>query len=877
MSSRQFLHPLALTLFFVFLFSALPLESISQQKTSGSSEDKGNYFIKRKSPNNDPSGKHADAGISPSSGEARYKSLQQKSALAAKSEFKDVVFKNIGPTIMSGRVVDLEVNPNDPTEFYLAYATGGLWHTTNNGLSFTPLFDNELVMGIGDIAVDWNKGTIWLGTGEVNSSRSSYAGIGIYKSKDNGKTWEYLGLPETHHIGKILLHPSNSDVAWVAALGHLYSSNKERGVFKTTDGGATWKQSLYVDEQTGAVEMEINPHNPDELYASTWNRIRKAWDFSEGGKSSGIYKSSDGGSSWTRISSAGSGFPQGEGIGRIGLAVYPKDPTIVYAIVDNYTLLPDTTKPDTARIQVKELQGMSKEQFATYSDNAVDRFIRMNGLSALFNNGKTLKEEISSGKTTTGDLYQHLFEEGAGPAANQIPGCEIYRSNDGGKSWTKTHKKPIDIHNTFGYYFGKIYVSPTNPDKVVALGVSMVLSSDGGANFTAMDKANTHSDWHALWINPNRDGHMVAGNDGGCNITYDAGKNWFKANSPSVGQFYAINVDNEKPYNVYGGLQDNGTWYGPSTYTASTDWINNGQYPYKRINGGDGMQVQIDPRDHNTVYTGYQFGYYMRTNKQRQQPLMFRPGANKLNQAKARYNWQTPILLSKHNPDILYMGANSLFRSMNRGEHFEPISGELTAGKKKGDVPFGTLTTISESPLRFGLIYTGSDDGVVSGSKDGGSSWSRLGARTNAGTASLPQGLYVSRILASQYSEGRVYVTLNGYREDHFDAYVYRSDDYGATWERLGLDLPMECVNVVREDPRSPNILYIGTDGGAYASVNGGKNFMQFTNGLPLGIPVHDMVIQERENELVLGTHGRSIYIGKLDTVQKKAGPVTGF
>ena len=740
------------------------------------------------------------AQVAPTPGEARLASLEAKAKKAATSNLKDVAFRNIGPTVMSGRIDDIEVNPNDPTEFYVAYATGGLWHTTNNGQSFTPIFDNELVIGIGDIAVNWKTRTIWVGTGEVNSSRSSYAGIGIYKSNDNGKSWTYLGLPETQHIGKILLHPSNPDVAWVAALGHLYSTNKERGVFKTTDGGKSWKQTLFVDETTGAVEMDINPKNPNEIYAATWHRIRKAWDFTEGGKTSGIYKSNDGGNSWKLLTNAGSGFPQGDGIGRIGLAVYPQNPSVVYAVVDNYNLKPDTSKTP---------------------------------------------------KPNTG----------AGPAANQIYGCEVYKSLDGGKQWKKTNEKNIEIYNTFGYYFGKIFVSPTNPDKVVILGTSANLSTDGGKSFTSMDKGNTHADWHALWINPKRDDHMVAGNDGGCNISYDAGKNWFKANSPAVGQFYAINVDNEKPYNVYGGLQDNGSWYGKSTNKESIDWTDEGQYGFKRMGGGDGMQVQIDPRDHNTVYTGSQFGAYMRINKQNQGPKFLRPVPQNSKEEKPRFNWQTPILLSKHNPDILYMAGNSLFRSMNKGDDFERISGDLSNGKKAGDVPFGTMTSISESPLKFGLIYTGTDDGVVSLTKDGGNTWTKL--------SGLPQGLYISRVLASSHLQSRVYVTMNGYRDDHYAAYVYCSDDYGKTWKKLGNDLPMEPVNVIREDPKSSSILYLGTDGGAYASTDGGASFMQFTNNLPIAIPVHDMVIQERENEIVLGTHGRSLYIGKLDLIQK--------
>jgi len=405
------------------------------------------------------------AQVKPTKGTDRLLSLETKSKNMENSQLKDIPFKNIGPAIMSGRVDDLEVNPNDPTEFYVAYATGGLWHTRNNGQSFAPIFDKEHVIGIGDIAVDWKNNIIWIGTGEVNSSRSSYAGIGVYKSADNGKTWEYLGLPESQHIGKILLHPTDPKTAWVAVLGHLYSPNKERGVYKTIDGGKTWKHVLMIDENTGAVEMDINPMNPQEIYASSWHRIRKAWDFTEGGKSSGIHKSTDGGESWQLVSKEGSGFPQGDGIGRIGLAVHQKDPNIVYAVVDNYNLRSDTFKIE------------------------------------------------------------------AGPSANQIFGCEVYKSVNGGKDWNKTHDKNIGIYNTFGYYFGKIFVSPVNPNKIIILGVNANLSTDGGKTFVSMDKGNTHADWHAIWINPQRDSHIVAGNDGGCNITYDDGKSWFKAAS----------------------------------------------------------------------------------------------------------------------------------------------------------------------------------------------------------------------------------------------------------------------------------------------------------------------------------------------------------
>lgn len=808
------------------------------------------------------------AQVRPTPAAERWNSLSQRKEMDEKSLLKDVSFRNIGPSIMGGRVVDLEVNPADPAEFYLAYATGGLWHTLNNGQSLSPIFDSELAIGIGDIAVNWKTREIWVGTGEVNSSRSSYAGIGVYKTRDNGKAWEYLGLPASHHIGKIQLHPADPQTAWVAVLGSLYSPNKERGVFKTTDGGKTWKHSLSIDENTGAVEMEMHPTNPDILYAAAWHRSRSAWNFIEGGKTSGIFKSTNGGESWSLLTKAGSGFPQGDGVGRIGLAVTAAKSNIVYAIVDNYTLLPDTAKRDTSRLQLNDFKSITKDDFLKLSDTQLDRFLRMNGLQSTYT-AAALKEKVKKDSVQPTALYKYLYEEGTGPAANQIHGAEVYRSDDDGATWKKTNEKSLALYNTFGYYFGKIFASATNENKIVILGITAEMSTDGGRSFSVMDKGNTHADWHACWINPAKDNHIIAGNDGGCNITYDNGKNWFKANTPAVGQYYAITVDNDKPYNIYGGLQDNGSWYGSSTHRETIDWTESGQYGYKRLNGGDGMQAQVDQRDNSTIYSGSQFGAYFRTNKLKPENKFIRPSVPGLDAQKLRFNWQTPILLSGHNPDILYLGTQYLYRSMNKGDKLVLISGDLTGGKKTGDVPFATLTTISESRLSFGLIYTGSDDGNVYLTKDGGASWQKLGMPDKKGVGGFPQGLYVSRVLASQHQRGRVYVTLNGYRNDHFTAYVFRSEDFGQTWTRLGLNLPADPVNVIREDPKSDSIIYVGTDGGVFASVDGGQHFMPFTKGLPRTIPVHDIAIQERENEIVLGTHGRSLYIAKLDLVQE--------
>lgn len=816
--------------------------------------------------------------VNPTSADERLKGLQQRKLLEDRSVLNSIQFRNIGPAIMSGRVVDLDVNPDDPTEFYVAYATGGLWQTTNNGQSFVPIMDSIDVLFIGDIAVNWATRTIWVGTGEVNSSRSSYSGIGLYKSSDNGKHWEYLGLPESHHIGKIQLHPTDNNTAWVAVLGHLYSPNKERGVYKTTDGGKTWKQTLYVDDNTGAVDIDINPSNPNELYAAMWYKTRAAWKFVESGRSSGIYKSSDGGETWKIVSGPGSGFMTGDKIGRIGIAVYPKNPNIVYAIVDNYNTKPDTTKKVDTLYKKDDFKNLTKEQFAALDNKKLDTFLRKSFFPRKYT-AASVKEMVTTDKVKPTAIWDYL-DTGDDGFQGSITGCEVYRSDDAGMTWKKTHTKAITIYSTYGYYFGKIFVSPVNENKLVITGVPLQMSTDGGKTFKNIDKRNVHGDHHAIWINPKRDSHMINGNDGGCNITYDNGEHWFFANTPPVGQYYAVTTDDDKPYNVYGGLQDNNVWYGPSSYVAGPGWQSSGDYPYKSLIGGDGMQVQVDTRDNTTTYAGSQFGAYSRQNrKTRGDRRSVRP-IHELGETPLRFNWQTPILLSKHNQDIFYIGANRLYRSFNKGDTLIGITGDLSNGRVPGNVPYGTLTTLSESPLRFGMLYTGSDDGNIQLSKDGGYSWQLISQVANKetspkkGKAVAPDsrltthGLWVSRVIASQHKEARVYTSLNGYRSDNFAPYLFMSDDYGTTWKQLGKDLPYEPVNVIREDPKNDSILYVGTDGGLYVSFDQGNSFMMWNGGMPKSVPVHDIAIQQRENEIILGTHGRSLYVSKLIDVQ---------
>lgn len=807
------------------------------------------------------------AQIKPTPATERLKNVTIRKQLQQNSTINHIPFRNIGPSLMSGRVVDLEVNPKDPTEFYVAYATGGLWHTLNNGQSFTAIFDSEDVIGIGDIAVNWQTSTIWVGTGEVNSSRSSYAGMGIYKSNDTGKTWVFLGLPESHHIGKIQLHPTDANTAWVAVLGHLYSANKERGVYKTTDGGSTWQQTLFVNENTGVVDIDINPQNPNELYAAAWYKTRTAYNFEESGATSGIYKSNDGGNTWQLISKENAGFPTGAGVGRIGLAVYPKNPNIVYAVVDNQNHLPDTAtkKFDSTKYTLKDFKDLSKENFAALNNKKLDTFFKKNGIPKKYS-AAIVKDLVASDKLKPSCIWDYLFDANTSLFETPIIGCEVYRSDDAGKTWQKTNKKQLKLYNTYGYYFGKIFVSPVNESKVVITGVSIEMSKDGGKTFKAIDKENVHGDHHIVWMNASKDNHLIIGNDGGCNISYDDGQHWFKANTPAVGQFYAIAYDMAKPYNVYGGLQDNGVWYANSKTKENVGWLDEGHNAYYRINGGDGMQVQVDFRDNATVYSGSQFGYYGRrnTNKNIRDNAFILP-RNDLGEPPLRYNWQTPILLSRHNQDVLYYGSNKLHRSLNRGDSLVTLSDDLTTNPKQGDIPFGTLTTISESALKFGLVYTGSDDGVIQITRDGGYSFNNI-------SNNLPKqvkGLYVSRVVASAYRESRVYATLNGYRNDNFSSYLFVSDDFGKTWKQIMKDLPAEPVNVIREDNLYDSIVYVGTDGGLYVSIDAGNSSIAWNKDLPKSIPVHDIAIHPRDNEIILGTHGRSLYIASLDDVHK--------
>jgi len=785
----------------------------------------------------------------------------QRKAASEKNTANAIAFKSVGPTVFSGRVTDLAVDEKDPSHFFAAYASGGLWYTENNGNSFTPIFDNEAVMTIGDIAVNWQDSIIWIGTGEVNSSRSSYAGIGMYVSYDWGKSWQHKGLPETHHSARIVLHPEDNNTLWVAMLGHLYSANPERGVFKTTDGGNSWKKTLFIDENSGAIDLLIDDANPDILYASTWTRERRAWNFVESGVGSGIHKSTDGGETWSEISTVKSGFPTGDKVGRIGIARHNiNGQNVMYAIVDNYARRPVDKDKKKGELSKDELRNMSKEKFIALPIEKIKTYLEAQNFPEKYTAEEVIKK-IENDALKPVDLVTFTEDANALLFDTEVVGAEIYRSDDDGVNWRKTHEDYLDmVYNSYGYYFGQIHISPHDLDKIYFMGVPVVVSKDGGKTFENINEENVHVDHHALWCNPNRDEHIILGNDGGVHISYDDGGNWTKSNTPAVGQFYAVAVDHAEPYNIYGGLQDNGVWVGEHTYKASNRWHNTGHYPYKELIGGDGMQIAVDTRDNETIYTGFQFGWYFRINRTTGEQTLIQP-KHELGESPLRFNWQTPIHLSVHNQDILYMGANKFYRSMNKGEDWKAISEDLTKGGKKGDVAYGTITSIDESSFQFGKLYAGTDDGLVHLSNDGGANWADI-------SAGLPDDMWVTRVWASRHDKDRVYVSLNGYRWDDFNAYVFMSDDNGKNWKSISNGLPIEPVNVIKEDTKNPDLLYIGTDHGLYISLDRGLSYMLMNNGLP-AVAVHDVVVHPSTGDLIVGTHGRSIYLGNIIPLQE--------
>lgn len=777
----------------------------------------------------------------------RWQSWRAHEALVAASPLNGIPWRSIGPTVQGGRVVDVESIPGQPYGFYLAYATGGVWKTTNNGVTFSPLSDRLPSMVTGDIAVDPNNPErLWIGGGEPNAARSNYGGMGVFVSDDGGATFRHAGLTDVDRIARVIVHPKDGRRVCVAAAGKLYSEGGRRGVLCTKDDGATWDHVLETTGYTGAIDLAFDPNDPETMFAATWDRARQPWRFRESGPGSAIWRTNDGGATWTKL---GGGFPQGDHVGRIGLAV-SHEPGVLYASLDNWEPLPESEQDLGERpLSARRLKTMTKDEFLRQDPEEVEAFIRGNDLDVSLD-AKTLIERIRKDELKVADLVDALNDAEAALFNTDIRGLEVYRSNDQGETWTRTHDMPLtEVTYTYGYYFGQIRVSPTDPNRLYVTGVPMITSADGGKTFTGLNDPDVHVDHHAWWIDPQYPDRIINGNDGGADISYDGGKTWLKLDAQPVGQFYTIQVDMAEPYNVYGGLQDNGTVKGSSR----SRWELGEDFTF--IGGGDGMQVQIDPRD-GTTYTGYQFGYYRRDGKNAGE---VRP-REKLGEPALRYNWNTPVLLSPHNPDVVYYGANRLFRSFDQGKTWTAISDDLTASKERGNVPFATLTSLSESPKQFGLLWAGTDDGQVWVTTGGGNDWRKV-------SDTLP-GKWVSRIVASNHVRDRAYLAMNAYREDAITPYVWVTEDLGKTWTSIVGNLPAETVNVVREDPVNADVLYVGTDRSVYVSLDRGKSWMVMNEGLP-NVPVHDLVVHPRDRELVAGTHGRSAFVIDVLPVQE--------
>jgi photosystem II stability/assembly factor-like uncharacterized protein len=702
---------------------------------------------------------------------------------ALTDKFKALEFREIGPAVMGGRIDDFAAVESNPNIVYAGVASGGVWKTTNNGTTWESVFDKEGVSTIGDIAIaPSDPSVIWVGTGEPNNRQSSSWGDGIYKSTDSGKTWKNMGLAETHHIGRVVIHPKNPGVVYAAALGHLWGANPERGVYKTSDGGKTWNQVLKISNDAGVSDIAMDPESPDTLYAAAYTRRRTPFGFNGGGTESAIYKTTDGGANWKKLVK-GLPYENGGETGRIGLDVYRKDPNIVYALV------------------------------------------------------------------------QH--EKGG-----------IYRSEDKGETW----KKMSDTDPRPSYY-SQVRVDPNNDLRIWVLGAAMFFSEDGGKTFSTRRVQKIHGDFHALWIDPSNSNHIIAGSDGGIHWSYDNGKTWDFLNNIAIGQFYEIGLDNEKPYHVCGGLQDNGSWCGPSATPAREGIVNE---DWTLIHGGDGFYAQIDNVEPWIVYTESQDGYLARRNLRTAQERSIKPEA-KFGEPHYRFQWNSPVAVSVHDHNTIYYGGNYFFKSTDRGDSWTRLGNDLTSGidrnklqifgktpdkqtlsRHDGVQEYPTITTISESPVTADVLWAGTDDGNVQVTRDSGKSWKNVAPQIPG----VPKGTYVSRVAASKYAAGSAYVTFDGHRADDYAVYIFATADYGETWQAIRHGIPDTAgsVHVVREHPRNANLLFAGSEFGLWISWDRGANWTGFKNNFPT-VPVDDIELQARENDLVLATHGRSVWI----------------
>ena len=709
----------------------------------------------------------------------------------------DLQWIPVGPVLNSARVEAVQADPTHPGTMYAAFGSGNLWKTTNNGLSWRAIFEEQAAQGIGDIALaPSNPNIIYVGTGEsLRKNRDfTFSGTGVYRSADGGENWTHIGLSDTWHIGEIVVHPEDPSIVFVAAMGKFWSESESMGIYRTLNAGKDWERVLFVDKNTRANDVVISPSNPSIIYASTWeNDINAPLSESVYGPNSSVYKSEDGGTTWSRIDN---GLPTDPKKGRIGLAVSHQDPNKVYALMDN----------------------------------------------------RNLGSRLSA---------------------------EVYRSLDGGKQWQKTHDAPLMIFPGIGWYFADIYVNPSNDEEIYGLGVRLVHSKDGGKTFDIIGgkvehlhpsrAPGLHLDHCELWINPLNPKHLLLGNDGGCYLTYDGGESWLHLNNIPAGEFYDITLDQEEPYRIFGGTQDDATVYGPAK-----EWDNTQKDVWKYLwvdawSGGDGCVTQVDPDDPNTVYFSMQNGYMLRKDVAADTSIVVAPRRQFPEKDKLRYSFVTPYFISPHDAKTLYHAGNYVMKSLDRGDHWEVISDDLTMSSDTLK-NVGAIGAIAESQLKPGLLYAGTSHGAFWVSQNDGENWMEHSAFPAAGTY-LPLA-NIRSICPSSHQEGRVYMAMTGFNFDDLNTHLFRSDDHGEHWTSLHANLPNEAANVILEDPVHEDILYVGTSSGVYITFNRGQSWALLGPNLP-HVSVADLAIQERENELVIATHGRGIYYVSLGPVHQ--------